>query len=189
MIFQVGEDPCGWCGLDGCRTVLTKKGKKQSTASDCEYHHARMSFSSARSSSAASPSTNIPIHCTLCKPHPTTVWKYNILSHLISEHAYLKPLESGVHLPSLPNDMWLDMYICYQEESAMVRRTAKEGISRTDVNAIRADLCIPGSDMIEEVVQELQQNREALSGRKRALTGASTGARNPHRPYKRPLLS
>ncbi|KAJ3911479.1 hypothetical protein F5877DRAFT_20743, partial [Lentinula edodes] len=119
MIFQVGEDPCGWCGLDGCRTVLTKKGKKQSTASDCEYHHARMSFSSARSSSAASPSTNIPIHCTLCKPHPTTVWKYNILSHLISEHAYLKPLESGVHLPSLPNDMWLDMYICYQEESAM----------------------------------------------------------------------
>ncbi|KAJ3860865.1 hypothetical protein EV359DRAFT_66962 [Lentinula novae-zelandiae] len=132
----VGEDPCGWCGLDGCRTVLTKKGKKQSTASDCEYHHARMSFSSARSSSAASPSTNIPIHCTLCKPHPTTVWKYNILSHLISEHAYLKPLESGVHLPSLPNDMWLDMYICYQEESAMVRRTAKEGISQTDVNAI-----------------------------------------------------
>ncbi|KAJ3908462.1 hypothetical protein F5879DRAFT_937154 [Lentinula edodes] len=35
----------------------------------------------------------------------------------------------------------------------------------------------------------LQQNQEALSGRKRALTGASTGARNPHRPYKRPLLS
>ncbi|KAF9052543.1 hypothetical protein BDP27DRAFT_1139230, partial [Rhodocollybia butyracea] len=62
----VGEDPCGWCGLDGCRTVLTKKGKSFSTASDCEYHYAHMSYSSAHSSSLTSPSTNIPIHCTLC---------------------------------------------------------------------------------------------------------------------------
>ncbi|KAF9063216.1 hypothetical protein BDP27DRAFT_1152563, partial [Rhodocollybia butyracea] len=62
----VGEDLCGWCGLDGCQNVLMKKGKTLSTASDCEYHYVCMSYSSACSSSHTSSSTNIPIHCTLC---------------------------------------------------------------------------------------------------------------------------
>lgn len=142
--------------------MLHKKGKQRTTISNCIYHYQRMSFASAQVSSVSSPSTNVPIHCTLCVPQPSIVWKYNILAHLIAEHAFLKPMESGVHLPTLPDSMWRDMYISYFEESNMLKKTPQEGISRNAVNERRESLYEPHSDMIQEI-HELERNRATLA--------------------------
>jgi hypothetical protein len=47
--------------------------------------------------------TNVPIHCPLCPTavsgDPPTIWKYNVLYHLISEHS------SGSTPPSIPGQL------------------------------------------------------------------------------------
>src|ERR1700689_5308247 len=49
-----------------------------------QYHYAQMQYSKS------SPCTNVPIHCpssTSVSKAPQTIWKYNALFHLTSEHA------------------------------------------------------------------------------------------------------
>lgn len=157
------------------------------TTSSCIYHYVNMSFTSARNVSQASPSTNIPILCTLCSPQPTTVWKYNILSHLITEHAFLKPLDGGLHLPTLPDKMWLDIYISFQEESLMMKRVRKEPLTREELTNMRIQDGAPDSDMVEEIqanMKSIEETRKNLRGRKRALTTSTV-----NRPWKKPLFT
>ncbi|EIM84177.1 uncharacterized protein STEHIDRAFT_41835, partial [Stereum hirsutum FP-91666 SS1] len=63
---KIGADPCGFCGLDSCRTQLTKTGKKVSITSSCPYHHAGMKYNLATQTTTSTPCTNVPIHCPLC---------------------------------------------------------------------------------------------------------------------------
>jgi hypothetical protein len=37
------HDPCGWCGRDGCKVQLTKKGNSHSISS-CPYQYSKMVY-------------------------------------------------------------------------------------------------------------------------------------------------
>jgi hypothetical protein len=69
---QIGENPCGFCGLDGCFTSLLGKKSgnsiKFTITSNCPYHYERMQYKNAAISSNNMPCTNVPIHCPLCLP-------------------------------------------------------------------------------------------------------------------------
>lgn len=54
----------------------------------------------------------------------------------------------NVYLPSLPDQMWLDIYIPLQEEELILKKVAT--VTRESVNARRLDSCMPDSDMIED---------------------------------------
>ncbi|KAJ7772157.1 hypothetical protein B0H14DRAFT_2158842, partial [Mycena olivaceomarginata] len=89
--MEVGTDPCGWCGRKGCYTQLTASSKGVKFLSNCDYHYAKMNYKSATTSTAATPCTNVPIHCVLCDKSISgprqTIWKYNAMFHLFSEHS------------------------------------------------------------------------------------------------------
>ncbi|KAI0729871.1 hypothetical protein C8Q72DRAFT_777330 [Fomitopsis betulina] len=67
-IQNLGVEPCGFCGWDGCMVQLTKKNSGVSVTSSCPYHYMLMSYNSAKTVSKATPCTNVPIHCPLCPP-------------------------------------------------------------------------------------------------------------------------
>jgi hypothetical protein len=70
---SVGDDPCGFCGLDGCLTqLLEKKGGGITITSNCLYHYVQMQYGAAAKYTRSSPCTNVPIHCPIC---PTSVSK------------------------------------------------------------------------------------------------------------------
>ena len=106
----VGDNPCGFCGLDGCITqLLIKKGGGFTITSNCQYHYAQMQYQAAAQFSKSSPCTNVPIHCPICpisvSKAPQTIWKYNALFHLTSEHA------TGSTPPQIPRQLLADMHI------------------------------------------------------------------------------
>ncbi|KAF8164759.1 hypothetical protein B0H34DRAFT_616012, partial [Crassisporium funariophilum] len=64
---KIGLFPCGWCGVEGCRTEMEKRSKKAPViTSSCEYHYSGMQYGRAIGSSTTTPCTNVPIQCTLC---------------------------------------------------------------------------------------------------------------------------
>jgi len=82
----IGENPCGFCGPDGCLTQLQEKKKGSlSVASNCSYHYAAMNYKAAAKFSKAVTCTNVPAHCPLCPTsvsrQPQTIWKYNAMYH------------------------------------------------------------------------------------------------------------
>jgi len=89
--LDIGINPCGWCGLDGCRTQLnaTSQGTKRTT-SNCTYHYAKMQYRAAEISTPRKPCTNLPIHCPVCPSRlngqPQTFWKYNLIHHMTEYH-------------------------------------------------------------------------------------------------------
>ena len=50
-----------------------------------------MNYKAAGKFSKAIPCTNVPVHCPLCPTsvsgQPQTIWKYNVMYHLIHEHS------------------------------------------------------------------------------------------------------
>ncbi|KAJ7198392.1 hypothetical protein C8J57DRAFT_959790, partial [Mycena rebaudengoi] len=84
----------GFCGLDGCFTQLINLNhpkKPISIKSSCRYHFSRLNYKKAKNQSNRAPSTNLPIHCSLCPVNklsgePPTIWKYNAMFHIIAEH-------------------------------------------------------------------------------------------------------
>ncbi|EKM57126.1 uncharacterized protein PHACADRAFT_254706 [Phanerochaete carnosa HHB-10118-sp] len=77
--------------MDGCSIALVHHGKKTEMRSNCKYHY-DFNMGSAKSSSATTPCTNVPLHCPLCPPNPKTglipaYWKYNIDTHISNEHS------------------------------------------------------------------------------------------------------
>ena len=63
----------------------------------------------------------MPIHCHLCPPsitgQPRTIWKYNTLQHIVFEHMVRD--NEGNHLPSIPPEMVVNMYISRAEDKAL----------------------------------------------------------------------
>src|ERR1700675_395957 len=63
--LQIGIDPCGFCGLDGCKIQLAVKGQNKKISCSCKYHYNEMSYGMAKKCTTNSPCT---IHCPLCPP-------------------------------------------------------------------------------------------------------------------------
>jgi len=130
-ISQVGVDPCGFCGLDGCVV--------QGMAVKC---------------TKSAPCTNVPIHCPLCPAslsgHPRTIWKYNVMFHLAEYHADWG--SDDPTLPRIPGQLLVDSFITSEEESFM-------GIDATLTDDWREDNNIPDTDGIEEMREDLKRAR------------------------------
>ncbi|KAI0681858.1 hypothetical protein C8T65DRAFT_597993 [Cerioporus squamosus] len=83
--------PCGFCGRGTCTIVLLAKGKSMQVESNCARAH-KFSYGQAIKTNRTTPSTNVPVFCTLCprdpatKRHPT-FWKYNMRDHIKIEHS------------------------------------------------------------------------------------------------------
>jgi hypothetical protein len=141
QLQQIGENPCGFCGLDGCFTSLLgkKSGKsiKFTVTLNCPYHYECMQYKNATVSSNNMPCTNVPTHCPIFPPsfsgNPQTIWKYNALYHLISEHS-----NSGI-FPEIPGELLVKMFIDKAEEKAL-------GIDQNATEKYRRDNQIPDSD-------------------------------------------
>jgi hypothetical protein len=142
-ILQVGVDPCGFCGLDGCVVQLTKKGNSNAILCSCKYHYKGMTYGMAVKCTKSAPCTNVPIHCPLCPAslsgHPRTIWKYNVMFHLAEYHA-----DWGSDDPTLPRilgQLLVDSFITSEEESLM-------GIDETLTDDGREENNIPDTDGI-----------------------------------------
>jgi hypothetical protein len=150
----LGENPCGFCGQDGCFTSLLEKKSgnsiKISITSNCPYHYERMQYKHAATSSSTMPCTNVPIHCPLCPTsvsgNQQTIWKYNALYHLITEHS-----NSGI-LPEIPGELLVKMFIHKKEEQAL-------GIEEDFTYGWRRENLIPDSDGLVAMIKD-QQKRE-----------------------------
>jgi len=96
-----------------------------------------MQYKKAPEFSKIVPCTNVPIHCPLCPTavsgDPPTIWKYNALYHLISEHS------SGSTAPSIPGQLLVQMFITKEEGKAL-------GILEHDTVDWRRQNNIPDSD-------------------------------------------
>ncbi|KIJ12646.1 hypothetical protein PAXINDRAFT_82548, partial [Paxillus involutus ATCC 200175] len=116
LVTQVAVgDPCGFCGQSGHPVRLTKEGKKRTfqLSSSCPLA-ITFSLGVAATSTKNSPSTNVPIRCSIC---PATsgdravVWKYNMAHHLGTVHAERHPAQP------LPADLITAMKItCFEQE-------------------------------------------------------------------------
>ena len=138
---SIGENPCEFCGQDSCSTQpKLKKHGGVSIASNCLYHHSGIQYKKATEFSKAIPCTNVPVHFPLCPTavsgDPPTIWKYNALYHLISEHS------SGSTPPSIPGQLLVQMFITKEEENAL-------GISEHITVDWRRKNNIPDSDGVE----------------------------------------
>ena len=145
--MQVGVDPCGFCGIDGCIVQLTKKGNSSTIACSCKYHHKGMTYGMAMKCTKSAPCTNVPIHCTLCPLSPSgqlephTIWKYNVMYHLAEYHADWG--SDDLTLPRIPGQLFIDSFITSEEECLM-------GIDETLTEDWRNENQIPDTDGIEE---------------------------------------
>jgi hypothetical protein len=76
-----------------------------------------MNYKAAAQFSKSSPCTNIPVHCSLCSPaisgNPQTIWKYNSVYHLISEHS------NGNIPPAIPGQLLVQIFISKGAEKAL----------------------------------------------------------------------
>lgn len=165
-LAQIGVDPCGWCGLDGCITHLKITNGRHTVTSSCRYHYARMQYAAAIKYTTSTPCTNVPIHCSLCAPlpdsTPRTIWKYNALFHLLSEH----PGEDGA-MRAVPPKFMVDMHVSRAEERAM-----KVEDEMTEV--WRGEYDVPGSDDVQGAVEELERDRTTNSCAQKRSRAAST---------------
>jgi hypothetical protein len=163
ILVQVGAEPCGFCGLDGCRTVVRYGNDAKTTVlSSCPYFASNMRYSSAQTWSKSTPCTNVPIQCRMCAPNASgqcpSVWKYNFLYHLHAAHA----AEDGGLPERIDTGVWADMFLREREESAL-------GIDQALTSSYRAQHNIPDSDGIQAIAD----------GPKRARSDSSALEQNP----------
>ena len=82
----------------------------------CTYHYAQMQYRSAAQFAKSSPCTNVPNHCPICPSSvfqvPQTIWKYNALFHLASEHS------TGTTPPTITGQLLVDIFVSKEEEKA-----------------------------------------------------------------------
>jgi hypothetical protein len=83
------------------------------------------------------PCTNVPIHCPLFSPsfsgNPQTIWKYNALYYLTSEHF------NFCVIPEISGELLVNIFIQKAEEEAL-------GIDQNTTEMYRRDNQIPDSD-------------------------------------------
>ncbi|KAI0066999.1 hypothetical protein BV25DRAFT_1897244 [Artomyces pyxidatus] len=154
---KIGIDPCGWCGRDGsgCMVQLTKKGASRKISSSCRYHFSNMIYGQAIKTTKNSPCTNVPIHCPLCpvsmSGQPRTIWKYNAVYHLSTEHA---PGDGDENLPKFPVEFLVDTFISSKEAELM---RVEAAVTRQ----WRKDNRLADSDDMPEMRDALKRERAA----------------------------
>ena len=110
-IGSVGENPCGFWGQDNYFTQLTFFLKKRQVFNCIQLSISLFwdAIQKAAEFSQIIPCTNVPIHCplfpTAVSGNPPTIWQYNPLYHLTSEHS------SGSTPPSIPGQLLVQMFI------------------------------------------------------------------------------
>ena len=149
----IGKNPCGFCGLDGCLTqLLKKKGGGFTITSTCPYHYAEMQYQAAAQFAKSSPCTNVPIHCPICPSSvsqaPQTIWKYNALVHLASEHS-----TDGTP-PKIPKQLLVDIFVSKEEGKAL-----KIGGQVTDF--YRREHDIPDTEGLLEMQEEWEKRKRS----------------------------
>lgn len=147
-LVSVGAEPCGFCGMDGCLTQFKSKNTGGgSITSSCQYHYVGMVYKAAASWSKGMPCTNVPINCPLCPISVSgdhqTIWKYNALYHLASEHS-----NENNSPPSIPGELLVQIFISKAEEKGL-------GITNIATDTWREQYNIPNSDGIEQVKENL----------------------------------
>ena len=115
-----------------------------------------MQYKNAAVPSNNMPCTNIPIHCPVCplpfSGNPQTIWKYNALYHLISEHS-----SNG----KIPGELLVKMFIHKAEEEAL-------GIDQKATEMYRRDYHIPDSDgFAMNMPEEIRDNAHQSTNRPR----------------------
>ena len=107
-----------------------------------------MQYKQAATFSNTMPCTNVPIHCPLCPSsvsgNPQTIWKYNALHHLITEHS-----NNGI-APEIPGELLVKMFIHKHEEQA-------QGIGEDSTYSWRRENHIPDSDGLAEMMEDQQK--------------------------------
>lgn len=149
---QVGVNPCGFCGLEGCVIYLKVVGSKRTISCSCKYHYTSMVYGQATKTTKNAPCTNVPIHCSICPPTSSgdqpTIWKYNIAYHLAEYH------NDRATLPQIPGELLIETFISSQEEQWM-------GIGKDVTDSWRERNEAPDSEGIEVIREELKRNRAA----------------------------
>lgn len=167
--MQIGADPCGFCGeTDKCISQLLKGSKgKLTVQSTCPYRYESMRYKTAAEGSISQPCTNVPIHCCLsgCRNAtsgiPRTIWKYNSIYHLVSEHS-----RDNATAPQIPPQMMIAMFIRKSEERSL-------GVHEEATRQFRRSNDIPSSDGFEmnnddaDVVSENSELQEKSLRRQR----------------------
>jgi hypothetical protein len=111
-----------------------------------------MQYKAATNCSASSPCTNVPIHCSICPPSLSgnlkTIWKYNVVNHLLTHHAEVDPTQPCKYLaPEIPGQLLVDMFITKQEERLM-------NIEEATTDLWRKENLLPDSDGLQAVVDQ-----------------------------------
>ncbi|KDR69600.1 hypothetical protein GALMADRAFT_77244 [Galerina marginata CBS 339.88] len=183
---QIGLNPCGWCGLEGCKTQLIRTAKKTTISSNCAYHYRKMVYSRANTCSTASPCTNVPINCPICPKgrdqQAPTFWKYNLIHHMTEHH-----LDDQGELPPFPPELRVTTHITRLEEERM-------GVELADTIYYRTRNKLPDSDGLEDPMDvelqdvELSDSWDPSGYRKRAASvysQTSSSSRQPSSPKVR----
>ena len=158
--LQIGIEPCGFCGLEdsGCVTqIMFKKDTTVSISSTCELHYAGMRYKSAKTISRKAPCMNIPIHCPLCPKsvsgEPQTIWKYNAVNHLLTNHSTEDPQQPGKYLaPKIPGSLMVNMFIRMTEERMMQ-------VTDEATRSFREENELPSSGGLEEMIEEEERQK------------------------------
>lgn len=155
----------------------TGKGKTYEILSTCPYRMENMLYGKALNGTSVDPCTNVPIHCLIpgCKSSaagtPKTIWKYNALYHIVTEHA--SPDGSP---PVIPPQMMIQLFIHQAEEDIL-------GIPETYTHQWRATNDIPGSDDLEIMAKETQTtSTKGRTKRDRAETIRSSDKGKKRKP-------
>ncbi|KAF8156095.1 hypothetical protein B0H34DRAFT_659364, partial [Crassisporium funariophilum] len=119
MDMVIGENPCGWCGFEGCKTHLTfkKRRKNPIISSNCPYHYDKLIYSKASVSGKTAACTNVPLPCPICpkgrNDQSPAFWKYNLIAHMTEHHLV------DERLPPFPPELRKSAYISRAEENRM----------------------------------------------------------------------
>ena len=161
LVCQIGDNPCGFCGASGCTTHLATQGKKQQVKSNCHFY-SPFKYGSAKKSTASSPCTNIPIYCPHCKK---TIWKYNAVDHVITNH-------SGLDTSGLGGQFVIDIQIQEQEE-----RWMKISPELTDKYRNEHRHLFLSEEELSVVKSEVEQEHGRTKKRSHGATGTSMNKR------------
>ena len=120
--------------------------------STCPFHYKKMQYKAALKPTKGSPCTNIPIHCRLCAPLKVsgelqTIWKYNTIYHLLSEHSQNANIVETQVLPKISGRMAINMFVSSAKEAFM-------RIPPAATKMYREEFGLQKSDGIEEIKWE-----------------------------------
>jgi hypothetical protein len=81
-----------------------------------------MQYKAALKPTKGSLCTNVSIHCRLCALLKVlgelwTIWKYNTIYHLLSEHSQDRNIPETQVLPKIPGQMATDVFVSSAEEA------------------------------------------------------------------------